>query len=141
MKGLIGVGVSLTGAPAGAVTTPTGGTSTVCRGHCIPSTTCSGRCTGTTTTTGGKPPAIETLVGDPNAGAALFTANCGTCHALAAARTKGGNGPDLDEYAPGQTVIVNYVSNGSDAMPAFGGTLTGGEINDIAAYVYRSTHA
>ena len=140
MKGLIGVGVSLSGAPP-ATSTASGGTSTVCTGHCVPSTTCSGRCTPTTTTTGGQPPAVETLVGDPNAGAALFAANCGTCHTLAAAHTKSATGPDLDEYAPGQTVIVNYVGNGSDAMPAFGGTLTGGEINDIAAYVYRSTHA
>jgi cytochrome c6 len=141
MKGLIGVGVSLTGAPPPAGSTAGGGTSTVCTGHCVPSSTCSGRCTPATTTTGGKPPAVESLVGDPNAGANLFASNCGTCHALAAAHTKGGTGPDLDEYAPGQTVIVNYVNNGSDAMPAFGGTLTGGEINDIAAYVYRSTHA
>ncbi len=105
MKGLIGVGVGPSGAPAAA----TAGTSTVCTGHCVPSTTCSGRCTPTTTTTAGKPPAVETLVGDPNAGAALFASNCGSCHTLAAANTTGVNGPSLDEFAPGQTVIVNYV--------------------------------
>jgi cytochrome c6 len=140
MKGLIGVGVGLNGAAPSPSTAASGGTTTVCRGQCVPSKTCSGRCAPTTTTAGGKPPAIETLVGDANAGASLFAPNCGSCHVLAAAHTTGVNGPNLDDLAPGQTVIVNYVENGSDAMPAFGGTLTGAQINDIAAYVYRSTH-
>jgi mono/diheme cytochrome c family protein len=136
MKGLLGIGVNLNGTLPGATTTPvattTGPTST---------TTCSGRCTPVaTTTTGTKPPAVETLVGDPSVGASLFPTECGSCHTLAAAKTTG-SGPNLDQDAPTQQLVVNYLQNGSDDMPSFGGELTGAQINGIAAYVYRSTHA
>lgn len=138
MKGLLGVGVNLNGtAPdsttTAVATTTTGPTST---------TTCSGRCTPVTTTAPAtKPAAVETLVGDPTVGASLFPTECGSCHALAAAKTSGGTGPDLDQVAPTQQLVVNYLENGSDAMPSFGGELTGVQINAIAAYVYRSTHS
>ncbi len=62
-------------------------------------------------------------------------------YTLAAAHTTGTSGPNLDEDAPTQQLIVNYVSNGSDDMPSFGGTLTGDQINAVAAYVYASTHS
>jgi mono/diheme cytochrome c family protein len=134
MKGLIAVGESLAGVPAPVATAPTttAPTTTVCQGRCAPPAA---------TTPAVKPPAVETLVGDPAAGQALFAANCGSCHALAAAGTTTGTGPNLDEYAPGQSLIVSYVTYGSDAMPAYGGVLTGTQINAIAAFVYKSTHA
>jgi cytochrome c6 len=131
MKGLIGVGVNAAG-----ITPPppdlASGTTTTCSGRCAAPTT-------TTTTT--KPPAIESLVGDPTVGAALFPSNCGSCHALAAANTTGTSGPSLDADAPTQEILINYINNGSDAMPAFGGVLTAAQINGLAAYVYRSTHS
>jgi mono/diheme cytochrome c family protein/uncharacterized cupredoxin-like copper-binding protein len=136
MKGLIGVGVTLsTPPPPTATTTPSTTTTST------PGRTCVGRCTPiATTTTTGKPPAVETLVGDPTVGAPLFASNCGSCHILAAAGTTGSSGPDLDSFAPTQEQVVAYVIYGSDAMPAFGGTLTGSQINAVAAYVYASTH-
>lgn len=130
MKGLIGVGVNLEGVPAPIVTA----TSTTTK-------TCSSRCPSpTTTTTATKPPALETLIGDPTVGAALFSSLCASCHTLAAAQATGATGPNLDEFAPTQTQVVGYVNNGGDAMPAFGGTLTDPQINGLAAFVYRSTH-
>jgi mono/diheme cytochrome c family protein len=137
MKGLLGVGVNLNGTLPGATTKPvattTGLTST---------TTCSGPCAPVTiTASGAKPPAVETLVGDPSVGASLFPTECGSCHALAAAKTTGSSGSNLDQDAPSQQLVVNYLQNGSDDMPSFGGELTGAQINGIAAYVYRSTHA
>jgi mono/diheme cytochrome c family protein len=131
MKGLITVGVNA----AGVAPPPpdvASGTTTTCSGRCAPATT-------TTPTT--KPPALESLAGDPTVGATLFPSNCGSCHALAAANTTGTAGPNLDAYAPTQEILVSYITYGSDSMPAFGGTLTGPQINALAAYVYRSTHA
>jgi len=101
--------------------------------------------TPTTTSPGGpkpKPPATETLIGDPNAGAAVFTsAGCGSCHTLAAAGSKGTAGPNLDNTAPNQAAIVQTVTKGGFNMPAFGSSLTSTQINNVAAYVYKSTHA
>ena len=97
--------------------------------------------TTTTTTTATKPPATETLVGNPANGASVFTsAGCGSCHALAAAGSAGTAGPNLDQLAPGQAVVVTQVTNGGFNMPAFGSTLSPTQINDLAAYVYQSTH-
>jgi PQQ-dependent dehydrogenase (methanol/ethanol family) len=101
--------------------------------------------TTTTTTPGGpktKPPATETLVGDPTAGGTVFASSgCGSCHTLAAAGSKGTAGPNLDATAPNQAAIVQTVTNGGFNMPSFGGKLTSTQIKDVAAYVYKSTHA
>lgn len=132
MKGVIGIGVSLV-SPEVAPTTDTTVTSETCVGRCSPPAV--------STTPAVKPQAVETLDGDPSAGAPLFAQNCGSCHALAAAGTTSTTGPNLDEFAPSQTTIVSYVMYGSDSMPAFGGTLSGAQIGDIAAYVYASTHS
>jgi mono/diheme cytochrome c family protein len=134
MKGLIAVGESVGGAAAPVATGPpsTAPTTTVCHGRCSPPAT---------TTPAVKPPAVETLIGEAAVGQALFASNCGSCHALAAAGTTSSTGPNLDEYAPGQSLIVSYVTYGSDAMPAYGGVLTETQIDGIAAFVYRSTHA
>jgi cytochrome c551 len=95
----------------------------------------------TTTTTASKPPATETLIGNPTNGAPVFTsAGCGSCHTLAAAGSAGTAGPSLDQLAPGQAVVVTQVTNGGFNMPAFGSTLSPSQINDLAAYVYQSTH-
>jgi len=106
--------------------------------------------TPTTTTTAAppppvtKPPATEPLGGDPVDGASVFaSAGCTSCHTLAAAGSTGTIGPDLDSIANEltQALIVNQVTNGGQTMPSFAQSLTPTQINDVAAYVYQSTHA
>lgn len=125
MKGLLGVGVKVVAPAAGSTsaTTGTGSTAT------------------TTTTAGSTGPAAETLVGDPTAGAAVWSqAGCGTCHTLRAAGATGGVGPNLDNAKPGQQIVIQFVTNGTGVMPSFSTQLTVQQIQNLAAYVYRSTH-
>jgi uncharacterized cupredoxin-like copper-binding protein/cytochrome c553 len=94
----------------------------------------------TTTTTTGP----ETLMGDPVAGAAVFSASgCAGCHTLAAAGATGTAAPNLDQLKPSQVIVRTFVQNGSTAggvtMPAFT-NLSPTDVNNIAAYVYASTH-
>ena len=76
------------------------------------------------------------------AGAQVFAGNCAACHA-------GGNNviqnektlrkEALEEYLSGglkPESIVYQVTNGKNAMPAFGGRLDDDEISNVAAYVY-----
>jgi uncharacterized cupredoxin-like copper-binding protein len=124
MKGLFGV-ASKPATVSNPVTTPT------------PTTT-------TTPVALPPPPATETLIGDPVNGATVFaSAGCGTCHTLAAARATGVIGPSLDSLARQltQALIVTQVTNGGQTMPSFAQSLTATQINDLAAYVYKSTHA
>jgi mono/diheme cytochrome c family protein len=74
------------------------------------------------------------------AGGAIFKSKCGSCHALAAAKTRGGIGPDLDQVAPSKAVVARQVRSGGGQMPSFAAALTAAQINDVAAYVYSSTH-
>jgi cytochrome c6 len=79
---------------------------------------------------------------DLDAGAQVFAGNCAACHA-------GGNNviqPEktlrkeaLEQYLEGglkESSIVYQVTNGKNAMPAFGGRLDEEEITNVAAYVY-----
>jgi mono/diheme cytochrome c family protein len=72
------------------------------------------------------------------------SSSCGSCHTMAAAGTNGTAGPNLDQVAPDQqTVVTNVTYGNAMGMPAFGppgGPLTSKQINDVAAYVYASTH-
>jgi mono/diheme cytochrome c family protein len=79
--------------------------------------------------------------GDPVAGKTVFTANCGACHTLSDAGTSGAIGPNLDDAKPSYELVVDRVTNGAGAMPAFGkqGTLTEKQIQDVAAYVVQAT--
>jgi mono/diheme cytochrome c family protein len=87
--------------------------------------------------------APATTAGDAKAGRSVFVANCGTCHALKAAGTRGTIGPNLDT-APPMTfaAIVKIVTNGKTgtAMAPFKSTLTSKQIDDVAAFIYASTH-
>ena len=85
-----------------------------------------------TTETGGGAPA-----GDPTAGKAVFTgsAGCTGCHTLADAGSTGTVGPNLDDAKPSAGLVVDRVTNGQGAMPAFKGQLTEKQIADVAAYV------
>jgi cytochrome c6 len=75
-------------------------------------------------------------------GAQVFQGNCAACHA-------GGNNviqnektlrkEALEQYLAGglkEASIVTQVTNGKNAMPAFGGRLDADEIEDVAAYVF-----
>jgi mono/diheme cytochrome c family protein len=92
--------------------------------------------TATTTTSSG--PAIQ---GDPAAGKAIFaSAGCASCHTLKAAGSTGTVGPNLDQLKPAYRRIVLQVEHGGKIMPSFSGTLKPNQINDVAAFVYASTH-
>lgn len=72
-------------------------------------------------------------------GAKVFSANCAACHIgggnlVNAAKTlkKG----DLEKYEMASLdAIKTQVAKGKNAMPAFGGRLSGAQIEDVAAYV------
>jgi uncharacterized cupredoxin-like copper-binding protein/mono/diheme cytochrome c family protein len=139
MKGIIGVGVKPSALPVSKPTPGgTGGSGT-------------GGTGGTTTTSGGgtttPPPATQPLIGDPVAGRTVFTSSanppCSSCHTLAAVGSTATVGPNLDSLAPDQATVVNAVTYGlPGGMPAFGsqGGLSSAQINNVAAFVYQSTH-
>jgi mono/diheme cytochrome c family protein len=128
MKGLIGVGVKVSATPTGS----TSGGNVVGGG---------GSTTPTTTTTTPSTGVQEPLVGDPVGGAAVWSSEgCASCHTMRAAGATGTVGPNLDSSKPGQDLVIQRVTNGINVMPAFGDHLSGKQIQDLAAYVYRSTH-
>ena len=89
----------------------------------------------TTTETGG-----EEGEGDAAAGEAVYaSAGCGGCHTLEAAGSSGSVGPNLDESKPDHALVVDRVTNGRGAMPAFAEQLDEQQIQDVAAYVVAST--
>jgi len=94
--------------------------------------------------TAGANPAFA---GNAGNGEQIFSGNCAACHA-------GGNNviqaektlkkDALVEYLAGgfkEESIVYQVTNGKNAMPAFGGRLSDEEIADVAAYVYKTSNA
>jgi cytochrome c6 len=79
------------------------------------------------------------LAADAAGGAKIFSANCAACHA-------GGNNvimanKNLKKEALAQygmnsvAAITTQVTNGKNAMPAFGGRLSAAQIEDVATYV------
>ena len=77
--------------------------------------------------------------GDAAAGAAVFTsAGCGGCHTLAAAGSNGNVGPNLDEAKPDYALVMDRVTNGMGAMPAFSGQLSEDDIKNVSAYVSQN---
>ena len=67
---------------------------------------------------------------------ALFVEACGSCHALEAAGTSGGIGPDLDQLGVDEEQTLAAIENGgagSGQMPA--GLLSGKDAELVAAYV------
>ena len=82
----------------------------------------------------------EGAAGDPAAGEQVFaSAGCGGCHTLEAAGSSGSVGPNLDESQPDAELVIDRVTNGAGAMPAFGDQLDEQQIQDVAAYVVDST--
>jgi len=101
-----------------------------------PTTTAPATTTTAQTTTSGS-----AAQGDPVAGKAVFaSAGCGGCHTLKAANASGAVGPNLDSLKPEYDTVVHQVENGGGVMPAFKDQLTQKQIDDVAAFVYTSTH-
>ena len=72
-------------------------------------------------------------------GAKVFASSgCGSCHTLAAAKSSGQVGPNLDAAKPGYDTVVVMVTNGGGGMPSFGGQLSKQQIRDVAAFVATS---
>jgi mono/diheme cytochrome c family protein len=70
-------------------------------------------------------------------GRELFTKNCGTCHTLAAARTAGRVGPNLDQLRPPEKLVLDAIdkgrARGAGQMPAE--LLVGKEAEDVASFI------
>jgi mono/diheme cytochrome c family protein len=80
------------------------------------------------------------LKGNPTTGAGVFkSAGCGSCHTLAAARSSGSVGPNLDQLKPDYRAVTAQVTNGGAQMPPFKKTLSTQQISDVSAYVVKST--
>lgn len=79
------------------------------------------------------------LHGNTANGKTIFLANCGTCHTLAAAKTSGTLGPNLDSLKPDFQATTAQVTNGGAVMPPFKSKLSAQQIADVAAYVVDST--
>jgi mono/diheme cytochrome c family protein len=67
-------------------------------------------------------------------------AQCGICHTLKSAKSKGDIGPNLDQLKPSILQIVNAVTNGIGVMQAWEGILTSEEIEAVAYYIFNSTN-
>jgi mono/diheme cytochrome c family protein len=64
----------------------------------------------------------------------LFATVCGFCHADGG--RKAGKGPQLMDTARSDDFIRNRIMNGKEgAMPAFGKTFSGADIDKIVAYI------
>jgi mono/diheme cytochrome c family protein len=99
----------------------------------------------------GKPGAAPpTVPGGP--GAQVFANNgCGGCHTLAAAKSGGVTGPNLDEVLPGQTMAAIHediadpnkdIAKGypPNVMPAtYEQTLSPKELDDLVQYLFEET--
>ena len=92
-----------------------------------------------------EPPAATTTendggeTGDAANGEQVYaSAGCGGCHTFEAAGSTGSVGPNLDDASPSFDDVVQQVTNGGGAMPAFGDELSEQEIRDVAAFVSGS---
>ncbi len=91
----------------------------------------------------GNPGADECVVADGGItatdGAEIFAAaGCGSCHTFAPAGSTGTIGPNLDETMPTEELVIDRVTNGMGAMPAFGDRLSEEQIQALADYVTQS---
>lgn len=71
----------------------------------------------------------------PTDGKSIFAATCGSCHMLSDAGTSGTVGPNLDSSKPSKELVVDRVTNGQGAMPAFKDSLDEAQIQAVADYV------
>ena len=70
-------------------------------------------------------------------GRQIFGQRCNNCHTLAAARTQGKVGPNLDQLKPPAALVLNAIETGrmrgNGTMPA--GIVSGKDAQDVAAFV------
>jgi len=93
--------------------------------------------------------AAPSFAADAAHGAQIFSANCAACHlgggnVVNAERTLKSDALKsyLAGYADGpEAAVAMQVTNGKNAMPAFGGKLSAGDIADVAAYVIEKSNA
>jgi mono/diheme cytochrome c family protein len=76
--------------------------------------------------------------GQPDGRRVFSQAGCGRCHALAAASSRGGYGPDLDVTRPSRATVMRWLTYGADGMPSYSGALTRGQLDAVAAFVAAS---
>ena len=65
-------------------------------------------------------------------------AQCGVCHTLQAAESKGQIGPNLDQLKPQIPQIIFAVTNGIGVMQSWEGILTYEEIEAVAYYIFNN---
>jgi sulfite dehydrogenase len=93
------------------------------------------------------------VVGNAKSGKPQFVSTCGVCHTLRPAGTTGTIGPNLTNVVLTEQTIIKAITNGgatvmtkaaaskyTTTMVAYKGVLTPTQIDNIAAYVYVSTH-
>merc|ERR1719389_799995 len=91
--------------------------------------------------------AMPAFAGDAGAGELIFSGNCAACHA-------GGQNVIMPEKTLEKAALETYlaggrseasvrtqVTNGKNAMPAFGGRLSDADIEDVAAYVIKTSES
>ena len=67
-------------------------------------------------------------------------AQCGMCHTLQSAGSKGQIGTNLDQLKPLMSQVVSAVTNGIGVMPSFEGMLSSEEIEAVSYFVSTSTN-
>ena len=86
---------------------------------------------------------VTNLTEDEKHGQELFGRRCGLCHALDAANSVAGVGPDLDALAPNEQLTLNAIlegrSQGNGQMPAQ--IYSGKDAEDVAKFVAKSVGA
>lgn len=66
--------------------------------------------------------------------------SCSACHALADAGAGGSIGPALENPSLTREYLIDRISNGQGAMPAFGGQLSEEEVALLADYIVEVSH-
>ena len=95
-----------------------------------------GEAAGATTTAATTTAAAPAGKADLAAGKAVFTtAGCSGCHTLKDAGATGTTGPNLDQLKPPEARVARQVTDGGKIMPAFKGSLSKQQIDDVATYV------
>jgi mono/diheme cytochrome c family protein len=84
---------------------------------------------------GGGGATVSTASLGGNHGRLLFVSECGACHTLADAGTKGIVGKNLDRLQPSRAAVLRAIAQGPGNMPA--GLVTGADARAIATYVFR----
>ncbi len=83
------------------------------------------------------------VLGNAKTGRKLFIAQqCGSCHLMGAANQLDGSGvgPDLDHVTKTYTQIVTQITKGGHGMTGYKGALSTAQIEDLAAFVYTTSH-